>query len=143
MAVPVWLLGKHVTAFTLVPQTNTNGTLSAGSSTNIAGTWDEIDITSEPETEEISSADASRQNHVVLKNNTRFRCTGLLKYNGVNQPAAILSANDYFQMNVTRGGQTWTGYFIRGNYTEAIRKGRSTWTVEFMFADNGAEMGYS
>lgn len=138
-AIPVWLRGRNVTTFTLVPQTvAANGTLTPGFSESLAGVWEEIDITVDTQTEEISPADATRQNNVVIKDGYTFRCTGILKANGANQPAAILAANDVFQMNVTRGGQAWSGYFVRSNYRETIRAGRSTWEVTLLFTDTGA-----
>ena len=138
-AIPEWLRGRNVTVFSLVPQTDAaNGTLTPGTSTSLTGVWEEIDIEVEVETEEISPADATRQNHMVIKDNYRFRCTGILKRSSANQPAAILAANDIFQMNCTRGGQAWSGYFVRGRYSESLRKGRSTWSVELLFTDTGA-----
>ena len=138
-AIPEWLRGRNVTVFSLVPQTDAaNGTLTPGTSTSLTGVWEEIDIEVEVETEEISPADANRQNHMIIKDNYRFRCTGILKRSSANQPAAILAANDIFQMNCTRGGQVWSGYFVRGRYSESLRKGRSTWSVELLFTDTGA-----
>lgn len=143
-AVPEWLRGRNVTVFNLIPQTDAaNGTLTPGTTTSLAGTWQEIDIDSEAETEEISPADATRQNHMLIKDNYRFRCTGIIKRSSTNQPAAVLSANDYFQMNCTRGGQSWSGYFVKSRYSERIRKGASTWEVELIFADTGSNLSYS
>jgi hypothetical protein len=127
--IPAWVLGRHVTAFTLTPQTPAiDGTLAPGSAKSLAGLWDEVDLEFEEETEEISAADSIRQNTVIVKDLWRFRAVQILNKGpagNINPLATLYSANDQFQLTLTRGTNTWTIYIVKTGYTENVRKSKS------------------
>lgn len=135
-SVPTWLTGRHVTTCSITPQTvAANGTLTAGTSSSLVGTLDEITLDSTPELEEISPMDTLFQNNVILKNATRITLTQILKSNGTNLLTAAANAADVFAVVITRGGQTWTFYGTRGAYSEGLRRGRSTCSLTLEMID--------
>lgn len=149
--VPNWLLGQHVTAFVITGATvGADGTLTDGTLTAIstmAGLWDEISLEYTPQTEEISAADSVRLNNVIVKKGSRFRCTQIMQTakaagqsanNAINPLHHIAVTYDYFKCVFTRGGKTWTGYFLTGGYSEDIRAGRSTCSITGEMVDTGA-----
>lgn len=154
--IPQWLTGRGVTAFNIIPQTvaAADGTLSAGTSRSLVGMWDSIEISYQPETEEISAADSARTNTVKLKDSWTFRCTQILRKaigtGPVNPLASMVGANDIFSVTFTRtsnvtagaGTASWTAPFLCTGYTESIAKGRSTGTATFALVDDGAGMVY-
>lgn len=144
-AIPVWLTGRHVTACALIPQTvAANGTLSAGASSSLVGSLDGIEIDSTPEEEEISPMTTTRRNPVNIKEGTRFTVTEILKSNGTNLLAAAATAADYFQITLTRGGQSWSAYVKRGAYTESLQRGKSTASLTLETVDiSGTNPTYS
>lgn len=139
--IPLWLRGRDIPGggtFTITPQSvnASTGVLSnAASATSMVGHWDDVAIDSTPETEEISSADATRQNDVILKERTEITITEILKRAGTNILAAAFTGYDYFYVTLTRGGQTWGFYGLRGAYNESISKGKSTGRGVFTMVD--------
>ena len=154
--VQLWQLGRGQTAFTIVGQTvDANGLLAdaagAGSQT-LLGMWDELDVENEPETEEISAADASRQHTVILKEAYRARFVQILRKakatgEGANvrtNPVLYLVNNyDILKMTLTNGADTWTGYVVRGPHQAFYRKGKSTAILQGLACDAGSAFGYS
>jgi hypothetical protein len=149
--IPIPALGKQVTAYSVTGQTvGADGTLTDATTTGVQpvlGTWEEIDITMEPETEEISASDASRQHTVVLKEAMRLRATEILQKQkpagaGANDKAQawqwIASAYDVLKMTLTQGGDTYVMYFVRGSYERQTRKGKQLGTFTGMPCDPGA-----
>ncbi len=135
--IPLWLRGRDIAeggvfSITLQAVNALTGVLTpSGSAVSMIGNWDDIGIDSTPEVEEISSADATRQNDVILKERTEFTITEILKRKGTNILAAANVSGDYFYVALARGGQAWGFYGLRGAYNESIGKGKSTgrWTL--------------
>ncbi len=140
-AIPLWLRGRDIAdggVFTITLQTVnplTGALTPSGSAVSLIGNWDDIAIDSTPEVEEISSADASRQNDVILKERTEFTITEILKKAGVNILAAANATGDYFYIALARGQQAWGFYGLRGAYSESIGKGKSTGRGTFTMID--------
>lgn len=138
-AIPVWLLGQHVSACAITPQSvAANGTLSAGAASSLVGSLDGIELDSTPELEEISPITTSRLNNVVVKSGTRITLTEILKSNGTNILPAAAVAADYFYVAITRGGQSWAFYGARGTYTESIQRGKSVASLTLEMVDIGS-----
>lgn len=151
MAIPVWLLGQHVSAYVLTGATvGSDGTLSDATGTGIqamAGLWDEISLEYTPQTEEISAADAVRLNNVIIKKGTRIRCTQIMQKakvsgqasdNAINPLNHIAATYDYVKIVFTRASKTWTGYFLIAGYSEDLRASRSLCSLTLEMIDNGA-----
>ena len=138
VAIPVWLTGQHVTACAIIPQTVSSGTFTPGSSKNLVGSIDGIEIDSTPELEEISPITTTRLNHVVLKSGTRITLTEILQSSGEKMLAAAAVAADYFQVTLTRGGQAWSFYGARGSYNESLQRGRSVASLTVEMVDIGS-----
>jgi hypothetical protein len=130
LAVPQWVVGRTVTAFTLTP--------ASGTAQTLAGCWDEVDVDCETETEEISAADSILQNTVILKDIWRIRCVQILKMGTTNPLAEIWNTTDLLTMNLVHGGNTWTLQVARTGYTENIRKGKSVGIFTGAIVDPGA-----
>ena len=150
-AIPPWLTGRGVTAYVITGAVaGGTGTITDGTTTGIqplAGIWEEFDLTSEPSTEEISASDTARQHTVILQEATRVRMSVIMEKalrssGGANDkanPLAWIATNyDLFKIVLTRGANTWTGYFTRGAYSEAIRKGKCIQTLAGEPLDPGA-----
>lgn len=142
-AIPNWITGRTVTAFTLTPQTVTSAGVPSDTTpvATMAGIWDEVDIELETETEEISAADGLVQNMVLLKDLWRIRLVQILKAGAAN-PLATAWGTGIHKLMLTRGTSTWTLYVVRTGYTENIRKGKSVGIFTAACVDNGLA-GYS
>src|SRR5262245_19965362 len=151
VAIPTWLTGRRVTAYVITGQTiGVDGTLTDATGAGVqplAGLWEEIDFTGSPQHEEISAADSPRQHNVILQEGQRLRMSVIMEYGphagaGTNDEpnplAAIAMAYDIFKVVFSRGGMTWTCYFTRGDYDEAIRKGKCLQTLSGVPCDAGA-----
>lgn len=145
-AIPIWLLGKHVTAVTVTPQTvSTAGVLTPSTPVEtLVGFWDEIDITSENTLENIQSADQRRDNNVITGTGTTVRVVEILKTNDSSATPTNLLATlfygsaDYYQVTLTRGGRSFSFYGVARSYNEGYRRGKSVATGEFAMVDPGA-----
>jgi hypothetical protein len=137
-AIPMWLLGKHVTNYVITGQVvGSDGSLTDATTTGVqplAGKWDQIKLTSAPSNEEISASDSPRQHTVILQEGTRIQHTAIMEKvkgagAGTNDKANPLewlaSTYDVLKTVYTRGGRTCTLYFVRGEYDETIVKGKS------------------
>ncbi len=148
--IPPWLRGRDVTGFIATGATaGSDGTVTdatvAGIQT-ISGKWDEIELDNQPTTEEISAADSTRLNEVIIQDGTTVRCTQIMQRakgsgegtNDVANPfASLCVAYDYIKIVFIRGGKTWTGYFLRKGYNERVVRGKSTATFTGGFVDIG------
>jgi len=147
-----WAVGRHATVINFIGQAvAADGTLTTGTAVgginatqSVLTKWDEIDIDSDPESEEISSADATRQHTVILKEAFRVRVQTILRKARVVgeastaavNPLAFLFGNfDYFLAVVTSGGETFQGYVCRGRFSRQHRKGRQIDVGSFEPAD--------
>lgn len=140
--VPVWLRGRDIGGgtFSITPLTvASNGALSAATSaSSMLGNWEDVSIDSNPEEEEISSADATRQHNELLKDATDITISEILKRNGTNILAGLFASYNVFLVTLVRGGQTWAFYGLRGTYSEQISKGKSLGRATFRMIDPGA-----
>jgi hypothetical protein len=135
-AIPVWLKGSNVTACAIVPQTvASDGTLSAGASSNLVGSIDSISVQSTAELEEISPMTTTRRNMVPIKTGTTITLVEILKSNGTNLLAAVAYAATYVQVSLTRGGQAFSFYGVVADYNEDLQRGKSVGTMVIDMVD--------
>jgi hypothetical protein len=138
--IPNWLVGRHVTACTLTPQTNTAGTLA--DTTPVAtmfGHVDEIDIDGTKTTENIKPMNTIRRNMVTIDVGTQMTVTEILKSSGTNLlPQAWNGSPEYFKLLVTRGAQGHTFYALMTSCREQLRHGKSVAVATFEMVDTGS-----
>lgn len=141
--IPVWALGRHVTAFTLTPQTvASDGTLAdATPSYTLYGHLQDVEIETSVTFENISAMDRPFENNVPVEVATIYRCTELEKNSATPSylaEAMYVAPSGIFKITLTRGGKTWTGYGIIANYRMNATKPRVTGTFEIRMIDVGA-----
>lgn len=156
MAIPQWVTGRSWPTFTVTPQTVAgDGTPADGTSASMAGLWDTFELRYDPETEEISAADAGNQNQVKLKNGWTASITTILRkgaLTGLVNPLPSILADDTKEVykivvgrtsNLTAGAgtATWTGKFLKTGYVETGGKGRGTGVGTFSLVDDGTTGG--
>lgn len=130
--IPLWLLGRGVTAVVITPMvSDANGLLSdsalgAQSFTTIA---DEISYQGSVTTQEISALTSTRRNSVVIEQDDTMVMTHIMRSTaGENLAAAIwvdpaLSNFAYFQFS--RGGNSVNMYGALTRYEEDVQRGKS------------------
>jgi len=140
MALPVWLVGRHVTACAIHCGVTVaaNGNITDGGATTIYGHLAEVQIESANELENISEMAQRRKNHVIIESGTTFTLTELLKSNGTNILASAAFASDVVKITLTRGAQDFTFYGMIESYTETMPKGSGRGVMRVAMIDNGA-----
>lgn len=138
---PFWAVGRHITAFTLTPQTVNATTGALTDTTPVAamfGHLQDVEVESRNTVENISSMDRQFENNVIIERGTTYRCTELGKSVGTNLLAQGAYGFDYFKVALARGAQTWTGYGVVGNFSMKGNKQRVTESFELMPVDIGS-----
>jgi hypothetical protein len=144
--IPDWLLGRHLTAVTITPQTEgAGGVLTAvtASSAVLTTTIDSIRLAQNPVTSNISAVNNQRANNVIEEDDGSLVVTQILRKGDTSAtPTNLLGVLamgwDYFSATFTRGGRTWTGIYVRGPYTDGVAsKGKNVAEMTFLQADAG------
>jgi len=138
---PLWAIGKHITAFTLTPQSQNTSTGVLSDTTPVAtmyGHMQECEVESRNTLENISAMDRPVENNVIIERGTVYRITELEKSAGTNLLAQAGYGADVFKLVLTRGAQSWTGYAVAGNYRMSAVKARVTGTFQLEPVDIGA-----
>lgn len=153
VAIPIWLIGKHVSAITITPQDiASDGTLSNNSvgAKSLVGMLDQIEMNQENDLENIQALDIRRNNNVIVGTGTSFTLTQILRQNDVaGTPTNILAAvsngmtglsggADIHLINITRGGRSFAFYGIARSYNETINRGKSTCRLVVDMVDPGS-----
>lgn len=147
MAIPLWVLGKHLTNVAITPLVeDANGNLSAGAgSQTLLDTIDGVRLASNPATENINALTRPKANHVILEDDTSIIVTQILtrRRYGANTKNNVLpycvASWDLFEMTFTRGGDVWTGRFTRGPYADGVvSKGKNTVELSLLQVDDAA-----
>lgn len=144
--IPLWAIGRHVTAFTLTPTTlSTAGVITdtTASAVTYYGHLEDIAVDAEVDFEEISSMSARRKHNVAIQAGTGFKCTEIEKSAGSNKAAAFWAAyaGDVCKVLLTRGAQSWTGYCVAGNYNMTGNKRGVKATFQLMPIDTDEYTG--
>lgn len=131
--IPSWLLGKHTISVTVTGFTaDSTGILTASTSGSLIGQIDSLEITSDPESDEISSADNPIKHHVVVAEDSSIRMTEILRLPVSQQVLPYMAANfTYMKVVYARGVggalHTFTYWGSRGQYKDGLPgKGKGT-----------------
>jgi hypothetical protein len=144
--VPTWLLGRHLTAVTIIPQTvGAGGVLTAvtASSAVLTTCVENIRISLNPVNSNINAVNDTRANNVVEEDDASLVVTEILKHSDssatpTNFLAVMAMGYDYYQASFTRGGRSWAGYFCRGPYNDGVvAKGKNTADFTMLQANVG------
>ena len=124
-AMPLWLLGKHLTAVTITPLTEdaTTGAVSEGTAQTLTGQIDFVLLAMDPVTDTIMPVNATRVHTEILMNSDGLVLGEILtRKNGSTEPIlpALVYAYDLMKVIFTRGGKTWTYYGRRGPYSDGV-----------------------
>jgi len=153
MAIPLWVLGKHLTALSITPLTeDADGNLAyAAGAQSVLDTATSVRLLSNPMTENISAVARPKANHVILEDDTSIAMTTHLtrRRYGSNTKTNVLPwfvANyDHCEITFTRGPDTWTGRFVRGQFSDGIiGKGANPTELMLLQVDDAANpLGYT
>jgi hypothetical protein len=146
MSVPRYLLGRHLTAVTLTPQTvAADGTLSNGTPVTLTAVVDSLQDDLNANTEEISAVNSTRQNNVVLDDGASLQLA-VIRVNNGTDPAPLRTAfglTDVFKVAYTEGtgssAKVITGYYTRSSVSGGFQgKGKQIGTFAFIPVDAGS-----
>lgn len=140
---PVWAVGRHVTAFTLVPQSqDTSGNLTdvTASQSVLYGHMNSCEVESRRDNENISAMDRQFGNMVKIEDSTFYRCEELEVYSGANMLAYQGYNFGAFKIILTRGAQSWTGYAALGFYRMSATKRSVRGSMELVPLDIGGTL---
>lgn len=168
MAMPNWLLGRHVTAVkvhlqtvnettgaladasagtnTLADIVLTTGSLSGGSIAFSQGLLDEIRWMGEADTENISPVNSRVAHHHRTTGGYTIAVTEILRQGSATCLLANLWLNGATAIGrfvFARGGNKWEDYFIMTSYDETLRKGKNVGVMTLASVDNGAAVAYT
>lgn len=127
---PIWALGRHISAFVLTPlswntstgvMSEVTGTVSGHAISqvgNIIGHLENVDIQQRVTLENMPDSDSVFENQVPVEIGTTYAFTEIEKGVGVNKLAALVNTCGfmYYKIALTRGQQTWTGYGVLSGY---------------------------
>lgn len=134
--IPTWLIGKFVTGLVAVSlSADSQGNLTTDNTFAMTGLLDEITPTSTNDTENIVPLDVRQNNEVIVGSGSSLTLVEILNQQTGNQAPAgnclqqIAFASDYMGFTFSRSGLVYTGYFVIGEYSEGIRRGKSVGTL--------------
>jgi hypothetical protein len=136
--VPLWLIGRTVTAVIVTPQTaDADGVLTPGSGVSFTAVVDEIGYSGRVTTAEISALTASRRNEVPIEEDHTLTLTEIMR-NGAALSLGCLvwtGAPDRASFYFSRGGNSILVYGVLSDYSETVTKTRSMATLTIRFTD--------
>jgi hypothetical protein len=148
--IPIFLIGKNVTSVVATVQTvASNGTLADSSGADIAtlangtsiiGLVDSVDVQASRTTENISGMQQTHAHYVKIARRDSVSLTEILRTGSANCLLANIwtsATSRYVKIALTRGGNSWTGYFLLNSYSESIRRGKITGTLTCTMVDPG------
>lgn len=146
-SIPVWMLGKHLTAVTIYPQTiGTAGALTDASTKALTAVIDSLSLSISPNLENINAVNVNRANNVVIEDDVSLNLS-IIEVNNTGDPSVlgtVVLSNDVFRCVFTKGTATgsqatWQTYASRGNYQEGVQgKGKQIATLELHVVDTGS-----
>lgn len=144
--IPQWLLGRHLVAITITPQTITAaGVLGDGTASALVAVADSVSLSLVPAHEEINPVNSVRANNVITHDDGSVQ-VGIIEVHDGSDPdplEALVVAGDVFKVVFTKGTKsgsvkTWTGYFTRGNCSFGIQgRGKQIASLELLQVDAG------
>ena len=157
-AVPLWALGRHVTAIGIQTfSAGPDGTLTAGSlDVSMLTIIDEIEIDEDGGAQNVPPLTSNHESMILVRKNDTYTLTQILRPNtGQNTLAAAyydtsgsgatLARCDYAKITIARAGKQFIDYFLMADYTESIRQGKNVGRMVLMQADSSgdATIGYT
>jgi hypothetical protein len=131
--IPTWLIGKNVTAISITPQSVdlTTGTLTAGSNSSLTGLLDQITRNTENTLDLIVPMDTRQDSKTITGTATTLALVQILStQSSQNVLEVIANSTDYVFVTFTRGGRTFSDYFVCGKYSESLSRGKTTGTLD-------------
>jgi hypothetical protein len=143
---PRWLLGKHLTAITVTPQTMaTDGTLSGAiGAQNLKGYIDYVRLEGDPMLEMIQSVDRTIAHYEGTIEDFTIVLGEILAHKEAHVPILPSMAWDYdfYLVAFTRGGQTYSCYLRRGTFRDGVTAfGKNTCELTMRSLDIGGAVG--
>lgn len=123
MATPRWLLGRHLTALSVIGMTEaTTGTLGAVTTASLSGYVDSISIMSRPVMGMIQSVDRNQAHYEVELEDYLLVLAEILTVKAAHQPVlpSMSSAYDFYTVTFTRGSQTYVNKCRRGQFVDGV-----------------------
>lgn len=157
-AIPLWALGRHVTAVTIQPfAAAPDGTLTSGASAQaLTAIIDEIELDHDSGPQNVPPLTSNHESMVPVRQNNTYTLSEILRpAAGLNilalvyyDFATIGSESircDYARIQITRAGKVFTDYFLMAEYTESIRQGKNVGRMVLMQAEasGDAAIGYA
>ena len=143
MAIPLWLIGRTVTAVAVTPLVaDSSGVLSAASMglQSFLAVVDEVSYQGQVTTQEISALTASRRNAVPLEQDDTVVVTEISRSAaGSIIAAAIWTASDtpdWGLFTFSRGANTITLYGMLSRFEQDVQKGKSVARLTLRLVDN-------
>lgn len=138
--IPLWAIGKNITALTLTPLSLNTATGVLTATTPVQQFFGhcksiqlEVDITQE----NISSMDRPYANMVPIEISHTLKITEHEKSAGSNLAAAAAFTFSLFQYILTRGGQSFTGYARLQGYSMDANKPNVDGVLTLVTIDTG------
>jgi len=121
--VPGWLLGRHLTAISIVGMTeSTAGVLGAVATSSLSGYIDAVQYASRPVQEMIQSVDRVGAHYENTIEDSELQLVEILTRKGYHTPVlpTMAASYDYFTVTFTRGAQTYVSTMKRGAFTDGV-----------------------
>lgn len=132
VAFPNWLLGRHCQVTIQPGAMDAGGNFIPASQQSLVGTLEEVDVDSTVSDENISPMDIPLANHVMIETDLALSFIEILKRNQLNILAYCAWNYTHGYVIFNQGSQTWSGYFLFGNLSHGVRKGKSTARLQVM-----------
>lgn len=164
-AIPLWLLGRHVTSVVAALQeaSNTDGTLqnlkvgtpvATDTATLVGGSpavglIDECEIRKSKVSENINSVVRTQAHHVAISEDDSIILTEILRQGSstcllanlwfsTTTPTAGYQTTRIVSFTFTRGGNKWTGFLKMTDYAESFSRGKNVGRMTLQMVDPGA-----
>lgn len=129
--IPPWLLGIHLTACSITPQSvASDGTLTAGTTNSVIAVINAVRFRQRPTKDNITPVNTRRANNIIIEDNSSIEVECILKANAANALLTLSATYDVFAVSFTRGTETITLYGTRGDLDDGVTsKGKNLITL--------------
>jgi hypothetical protein len=137
--VPTWLIGRYLTAISIIPQAVSGGVLSPGTTFALTGLLDEITLDAINDMDDIVPLDIRQNNRVIIGSGVNMTLVEILNQinstgtfgTGGNCLRQAALAEDYQYVTFTQpSGNVFQEYFVTSQYGEGLRRGKSVGTMQ-------------
>jgi hypothetical protein len=143
---PRWLLGRHLTAITVTPQTQAvDGTLSnAEGASSLSGYVDYVRLENDPMLEMIQSVDRTNTHYEGTLEDFTLVLGEILTVKTAHVPVlpSMAGSYDHYLVAFTRGGQSYSVYLRRGAFRDGVTAfGKNACELTMRSVDIGGAVG--